>query len=228
MSAIVTFCPTCDDESLISDRGLCVWCDTPLSAGDEQLRVIPRPAPEPRRFRKDGSPWRPAVGRGPVKVTMPVLREAYDLYLHGRDDQDKPLSLRKVAALLLHKTDYASEKSFANQMSDAFRDLGWPVRDRIAATVRASTTHGLLIGAKRPVARGGRSRAAYKYRRRRQLGLVRPPCSSLKVDGDPCTRPAMHGSDYCIAHDPARREQVLLDLEDARSRQRIKRERSAA
>lgn len=208
MSAHTTYCATCEDEALISDRGLCVWCDTPLTKE-------PAAAPEPDGLRLVPRPPRPSnIGppRGARNMTFAVLQEAYELYLHGQDADGRPLSLRVVAARLLDRTDYSSVKSFTNCLSDAFREQGWPVRDRVAATVAAHYKHGLAPkhGSKRD----------YKRMLRDQTGR-QPRCAGVRLQypkkGQPCQLPAHKGSSYCRFHDPELRDQVVDVVERARA-----------
>ena len=135
----------------------------------------------------------------PAKCTEQVVLEAYELYQAG-------LSLRKVAAEIHPRTTYASVKSCANALHDQFTRRGWPLRDRVEASRDATVVHG-----------SGDDKAAAKRWRRRQAGM-RPPCAGVRTQyprkGAPCQRPAQVGSDFCIAHDPARaaeREQRLID-----------------
>lgn len=60
------------------------------------------------------------------KITEEVLADAYALYEEG-------LSLRRTAAAIFARTQYANERSCANALKDAFDARGWPLRDRVAA-----------------------------------------------------------------------------------------------
>jgi hypothetical protein len=101
---------------------------------------------------------------------------------------------------------YASENALLNSIYHAFVKLGWPRRDRMEATNIASYRHGMAP-------RKGRNNTDYERWKKARPGASRPRCKGLvrgkKRYGARCGRPAKHGSDYCPAHDPAQREEVL-------------------
>ncbi len=93
--------------------------------------------------------------RADAKLTRAQVRAAYVLY------RDRGLSLRAVAGLLWERFGYASQASCANSLHDLFVGEGFLLRDRVAATVAASTTHG----------RGARAdKASYKRWHRSEFG----------------------------------------------------------
>jgi hypothetical protein len=169
--------------------GACVWCDTPTLAH------------APRRKGK------PAGVHG--YLTDAQVRAVHRLYAEG-------LSLRGCAKRIFPRTRYASEKACANALHGQFVRLGLPRRERIEATVAASTTHGLAPRKSRDPDHIRRMRVA-------RGEIADRTCSGVKQTypskGRPCRRPALAGSDYCIGHDPARRAEVLATLADARERQ---------
>lgn len=183
------WCPTCAEQVTPLPGGACVWCDTPTAA---------------RAPRKTGPP-RGVYGY----LTDDQVRAVHRLYAQG-------LSLRQCADRILDRTRYSSRMSCANALGEHFARLGLPRRERIEATVAASTVHGLAP-------RGGVDPA---HRRRLKVArgevLDRPPCAGVRASyprkGAPCSRPAMAGSDFCIAHDPERRAEIVAGLADARSR----------
>ena len=124
----------------------------------------------PRRLatmRANGNRAGKPVGKHMTAITEDLIREAHELYSVGRDDQGRPLSVRKVAAIILPRTTYASAKACANCLHEAWKARGWPTRDRVAATRAATITHGELIGTKDwrdPVAAEKKN----EYRRRRR------------------------------------------------------------
>ncbi len=164
--------------------GKCVWCDTPTA---------------PRAPRRRGKPTG-VYGY----LTDTQVRAVHRLYADG-------MSLRACAARIFPRTRYASERSCANALHDHFVRLGLPRRDRIEATVAASTRHGL---ARNPQHRRELRRASGEIAGR--------TCDGRKMTypgkGRPCRRPALAGSDYCIGHDPERRAEVVATLADARAR----------
>lgn len=181
------WCPTCVDDVTPMPSGKCAWCDTPT-----------RDHAPPKRGK-------PAGVHG--YLTDAQIRAVHRLY-------DQGLSLRACAKRIHPRTRYASVRSCANALHDHFVRLDLPRRDRIAATVAASTVHGLAP----------RSGADPGHRRRMKIArgeIADQPCAGVKLTypdkGRPCLRPALTGSDYCIGHDPARRAEVLGKLEQARA-----------
>jgi hypothetical protein len=137
-----------------------------------------------------------------------VIEQARVLYETGA-------SLRAVARELLPRTGYASEKSLAVALGDQFRHRGWPVRGRIEQTVMVSTKHGRLRRDSRD--------PAYVHAQRVARGEVRGVmCAGVRENyprkGEPCRRPARAGSEFCLQHDPAAREEIAAHLARARER----------
>jgi hypothetical protein len=99
--------------------------------------------PSRYRYRKD------------AKLTRAQVIAAHKLHIDGG------LSIRELGRRLWQPYGYASARSCANSLSDLFKTLGLPARDRVAATVAASTTHGR--GARR-------DKAAYKRWHRSEFG----------------------------------------------------------
>ena len=174
------YCPTCRTRSLLSHSGKCVWCDTQVAVREE-----------PRKKKANAGI--------PVLMQDDVLEDARRIYETGR-------SLRSIAAELLPRTDYASVRSLAAALSQQFRHRGWPVRGRIEQTVLASTKHGHLR-------RDHRNPAYVRAQRIARGEIANRPCQGVRLaypkKGQPCSRPALAGSDYCYQHDPANREKVV-------------------
>ncbi len=131
-------------------------------------------------------------------------------------------SFRKIARVLLPQTTSASVQALANSLNKQARRRGWKVRDRIEATVAAHTKHGLSrrVTPTRPATP---QMLAFRHRKRIAKGEVRGVrCKGTTKhnrngnQGQQCARAAMRGSDYCIAHDPERRAELLVGLERAR------------
>ena len=104
---------------------------------------------------------------------------------------------RKIAARLFGQTSYASEAAFRNSLNDQADRHGWKVRDRIAATVAASTTHGLAP--RRKVTQAQRD---HRRRQRRARGEVRGVrCEGIVTQrenkGERRSRAALAGSAFC-------------------------------
>ena len=185
------YCPTCRTRSLLSYRGACVWCDTQVAVREE-----------PRKKR--------AHAGIPVLMQDDVLDEARRIYETGR-------SLRSIAAELLERTDYASVRSLAAALAQQFRHRGWPVRGRIEQVVITRTKHGHLR-------RGKRNPAYIRAQRIARGEIANRPCQGVRLaypkKGQPCSRPALTGSDYCYQHEPANREKVVAicaQMRDARA-----------
>lgn len=182
MSVERIYCPTCSEYAIDTGRSKCAWC------GDELKAVTPK-----RTYKR----------RTDAKLTERQVRMAYEAYMAGN-------SLRAIAGRIWEQAGYASLRCCANGLHVAFQRHGYPLRDRLAATVKASTTHGMA-------SRG--NKAAYKRWRRRQRGL-RPKCKGVRLQyprkGEPCGLQSMVDSDFCRYHDPSRREVVLASVAAAR------------
>lgn len=186
----LAWCPTCREWAASDPGWPCAWCDTRL----EQRR---------------GGWKRPdLIGR----ISERAARAIHAKYQTG-------ISARTLGRELYQVLGYKNPRTCEMQIGVAFKRYGLPVRDRIEATRLASTTNGLSP-------RDWRER----YRRRREAGLgihmepLQPRCKAVRVcyprKGEPCRKPAMRGSDYCISHDPARRDAVVANLERARAKAR--------
>ena len=93
--------------------------------------------------------------RSDAKLTRNQTLAAYRLHTEGG------YSIRELGRLLWERYGYASPHSCSNSLSDLFNRLHRPARDRVEATVAASTTHG-------KGARG--NKAAYKRWHRATYG----------------------------------------------------------
>jgi hypothetical protein len=144
--------------------------------------------------------------RRDARLTESQVLAAHRLYVA------KGWSLRTLGAMLWKPLGYASAKSAANSLWAEFISAGLPRRDRIEATVRASTTHGL-----RPrLGQSAEQRAAYNERRRRNRERQDPCAAQSARAGGPCPHPSMTGSEFCFSHDPDTAE--LRDAILARAR----------
>ena len=180
------WCSTCREFTVIDAGRPCVWCGTIL-------------------VEKRGGWKRPdLVGR----INEQAARAIHAKYITG-------VPARVLGRELYQVLGYKTPATCENAIGVAFRRYGLPVRDRIEATRLASTKHGLSP-------RDWRER----YRRRREAGLgihmepLQPPCKAIRSSyprkGEPCRKPAVKGSDYCVSHDPERREWTVANLERAR------------
>lgn len=138
----------------------------------------------------------------PYLASEEVLLEARALYLTG-------MSFRRVAAELHCRTAYTTDKAFANCLHSCFKHRGWKARDRVAATIAASWRHGK------------HGDPAHRARLRRRTGEIRGVmCQGVRAQyprkGEPCSRAALAGRDYCMAHDPELEEWRQATLARAR------------
>lgn len=149
-------------------------------------------------------PWKRGV---PSRVTDDQLRALHVAYERG-------LSLRQLGERVYERLGYSSSKSAAMAIHSGFKRLHLPTRDRIEATVAASTTHG----------KGSRvNKAEYRRWHRRQTGEVRGVrCEAVRQQyprkGAPCRNMALAGGRFCYAHDPSRAIERDAILKEARAR----------
>lgn len=182
------WCPACAEMVSPMPSGQCVWCDTPT------------------RQRAPAKMGKPAGVHG--YLTDEQVRAVHRMYEQG-------LSLSACAARILPRTRYRSLRSCTNSLHDQFVRLGLPRRDRIEATIAASTTHGLAP-------RSGID-PAHRHAMKVARGeiLDRPLCAGVREryprKGAPCQCRSQSSSPYCRAHDPARRAEVAADLARARA-----------
>lgn len=136
--------------------------------------------------------------RGKAKLTDAELRAAHVIY------ERAGLSLRQLADQLWERLGYASRDSCANAIMAGFMRLGLARRDRHAASVAAATRHGL---------RAGDNMVGYRRFQKERKGELQPRCAGTRTrDGMPCEQSAMRGSDFCPAHNPERRAELLEHL----------------
>lgn len=179
------YCPTCAEYAIDTGATRCAWCDSILERRDEQKR---------RAYKR----------RTDAKLTERHVKMAYAAYQQGH-------SLRAIAKRIYEDAGYSSFKSCANALHVAFQREGLPLRNRIAATVKASTTHGHAPR---------NDKAGYKRWLREQDPTKLRKCQGVKQSypdkGRPCERFAQDGKDFCISHDPERRDEVLATAAKAR------------
>ena len=173
---------------VVTDRRLCSVCSGRAPADLHVAELGPLPV----RGRKRGRPF----GKSRL-ITDLQLRALYQLYEQG-------WSLNQIAGQVHARLGYKTANSCAVMLSEHFRAAGYELRDRIAATVLASTKNGL-------------SPRDWKERRARRLaaGLTlkgkerRPRCAAQTTGTSHrrrrrCSRPALLGSEFCWSHDPDR------------------------
>lgn len=183
------WCPRCEQHTVQEVGAACFWCNATI-------------------IRRQRGGW-----KRPDKTSL--INEASARAIHAKYSQG--VSARKLAQRLYLVLGYKSPATCEAAIGVAFKRYGLPVRDRIAATVLASTKNGLSP-------RNDQERR----RRRREAGLTshmqerQPQCAAVKLQpprkGERCTRPAMEGCEYCCNHDPARRDETVARLHTMRER----------
>jgi hypothetical protein len=155
------------------------------------------------------------------KMTPEQIRAAHMLHMRQQ------LSIRELGRMLWERFGYASPRACANSLSNQFKVHGLAARDRLEATVLASTVHGLST---REGKRNYTREFAAHRNALRRAGA--PLCAGVRTQyprkGAPCQNRAMIGSIYCRGHEPALDEERRALLEMARSRLGLQSEESAA
>ncbi len=189
-AAALSYCPTCREYTVLQVGRACAWCDT--------TTIAPRSA-----ARK-----RPGV---PSRLTDNHIRALHVAHQNGH-------SLRSLARILHARGLYASENSGVEAIRYGFDRLHLKARDRIAATVAASTTHGL-----RP--RTGPKPGYHELRQLRRLARGETHgriCAASRTQypgkGQPCLVHAQSDSAYCYQHDPRHEQARAAHLAGARAR----------
>jgi hypothetical protein len=186
------WCSGCKEESAIDNAGTCLWCGGPTE-----------------QRRKRGGWKRPDLAGS--RYTEDQLRALHLVHIRGEQ------SINSLAKQTFERVGYKSHHTAAVAISRQWKRLGLKARDRIEATVKASTKHGLAP-------KHGPRPGYNTYKRRVLRGQEdQPPCGGVRTQpprkGEPCDARAMHGSEFCFAHDPERREEVEQILVDARLKQ---------
>jgi hypothetical protein len=199
-----------DGGATLQDAAQVVWLDPQIrecyASRDSLYQAL-------QRIRARGWSLRaPKAGVYRGELSEATLHEAAWLYYYDQ------LGFQRIARWLRANrsqavASYATENSLLNSLYYAFKQRGWPRRDRIEATNIASYRHGLAP-------REGRDHINYQRWKKRHR--KRPRCKGIvrgkKRYGARCARPAKQGSDYCPGHDPAQREEVLERVAAMRSR----------
>lgn len=190
------YCPACKESSAVDGDLLCLWCGGPTEAE------------QPKRRRRGG--W-----KRPGRTSLYSEAQLRALHVfHTREG----LSINELAKRTFAATGYKTHGSAASAISKQWKSLGLPARDRIAATVAASTRHGM--------APKHGPRPGYGTYKRRVLRSEadQPLCQGVRQNhprkGEPCGRPATKGSRFCPQHDPELAVRRRIHLERVHARQR--------
>jgi hypothetical protein len=185
------WCPACAEDSAIDAEGRCLWCEG---------------ATMPEKPKKRGG-GKPAGKWG-------YLTDAQLTLLHNLH-HDEGLSTRELGQRIWRKAGFASAHSAANSISAGWKRLNLPALSRQEMTARAN------VARRADDSPGTGDRKAYKRHLREKGGGYRV-CAGVKLQapgkGQPCSRFAMVGSDYCIGHDPERRAEVVTRAAAMRER----------
>ena len=138
------------------------------------------------------------------KFTDAQIDQAYQSYLQGH-------SVRAIASVIWEKLGFKNAHTCANSLYYNLDAAGYKLRSKATVLRQRNYKHGMA-------ARDNKNE--YRKWRRRQNPVQMRPCKGVKLTypqkGRPCQHYAMDGSDFCLAHDPARREQVVATVAKAR------------
>lgn len=187
------WCPACKEESAIDRDGNCLWCDTPT-------------VEQPKR-----GGWKRPDLAAKRRITDIQLQALHRAHVVGGQ------SLNSLAKQTHKKLGYASRTSAATAISNGWKRLGLPARDRIEQVKLTCTVHGL--------APKHGPRPGYKaYKRRAGLAEpLRPRCKGVRQQpprkGEPCERSALEDSRFCFSHDSRYELKRQAHLVKVRARQ---------
>ena len=163
----------------------------------------------PRRHRGGKPRWKHS------RIKPAHLEVLHRIYV------EEQVSVRELARRVYQRLGYASAESCAESLYTAFAVAGYELRSVSDALRLRNTKHGRRA---REAGESGPAVAAYRRWLKEERGQYRPRCKGVKATspgrGSPCRRPAMAGSDYCVSHEPDRRERQLEHLAAMRARQK--------
>jgi hypothetical protein len=185
------YCRKCRETTGLWERGVCHWCDTPLTF---------------KTGRKPGSG---------SKITEQQLRALH--VAHIKHDR----SINELAKSIYAKAGYKSHHGCAVAISNGWKRLGLQARDRIEMTVIKSLKHGRAgrqqqreHGPDYAAYRREQKRKNGEVHGRRCQGVRQNPPRK----GQPCNSSALWDSEYCYQHDSRFAQQRARHLQDARGR----------
>jgi hypothetical protein len=155
----------------------------------------------------------------PRKISDEQLEALYRLYV------ERKWSVRKIAEQVWEQFGYKSQRACTNALHSAFRQQGYELRDRIEASIIASTKHGLAAKHGPRIGYARYKRERHELYHGKNSKPYRPTCKGVKTTspnkGKPCTRPAMAGSDYCWGHDPGREQERVANMAAMRANHQL-------
>jgi hypothetical protein len=170
------YCRTCKERTGLTARGVCEWCDTPLTV-------------------KRGGGRAPGAG---CKLTDTQLRALHAAHMRGQ-------SINELAKSIYKQVGYSSQSSCASSISNAWQRLGLQARDRIEMTVLKSYKHG-RGGRQQQRDGGPEYAKYRRETRRKSGQVHGRRCDALRTQyprkGQPCSLSALNDSDFCYQHDP--------------------------
>lgn len=121
------YCARCDEETALTDAGICLWCDHPLTALED--RPAARAAYLLASAPTAGPPPKPkAAPRGrPPRLSDETLRALHSEHLEGA-------SLRELARRIGPDYDYAKPSNAGMAISRGWARLGLEARSQAEAT----------------------------------------------------------------------------------------------
>ena len=170
------YCSTCRERTGLTERGVCAWCDTPLTA-------------------KRGGGRPPGAG---CKFTDTQLRALHAAHMQGQ-------SINELAKSVYVRVGYSSQSSCASSTSNAWQRLGLQARDRIEMTVLKSLKHG-RAGRQQQREHGPEYAKYRREQKRKNGEVHGRRCDALRKQyprkGQPCSSSALSDSEFCYQHDP--------------------------
>lgn len=184
------WCPTCREETGLTDRGICQWCDTPLR-------------------HKTGR--RPGSGS---KLTDEQLRALHVAHVAGRSINELAKHVYAKAGYASHGSCATAISKQWKRLGLPARDRIEMTVLKSTKHGRAGRAQAKEYGPDYAAYRREQKRQAGETHGRRCQGVREWPPRK----GQPCNRSALWDSDYCYNHDQRNRKQIEAHLELARSR----------
>ena len=185
------YCPTCRERTGLTARGVCEWCDTPLTV-------------------KRGGGRAPGAG---CKLTDTQLGALHSAHMQGQ-------SINELAKRIYAQVGYSSRSSCASSISNAWKRLGLEARDRIEMTVLKSYKHG-RGGRQQQRDGGPEYAKYRRETRRKSGEVHGRRCDAFRKQyprkGQPCSSSALGDSEFCYQHDPRFEQERNAHLERMRA-----------